>query len=103
MATGANMSFSARFNDDEAKGFLQELINHHELEGPGLGIAKLVIAQGPGVLSEKQAYVFEQTISPHITETCQRGGCNIPWSEQYAAADNGGLCSWCWHMSTKDD
>jgi len=92
------MPFADRFEDGDARDYLRELINHDALEGPALGIAKLVIDRGPGALSEKQAYVFEQSVSDYVVPACNGCGAPIPWSEMYAATDNGKLCSWCWHM-----
>ena len=97
------MEFAEQFESDEAREFLQQLVNGNYLEDAGLGIAKLVIDKGPGGLSDKQRFVFAQAVSPHWTDSCKRCGGPIPWPEQYDAMDNGGLCSWDWHMTTKDD
>ncbi len=44
-----------------------------------------------------------QVTDEYVTPECTRCGSNIPWSEMYAAHDNGGMCSWCEHMLNKDD
>jgi hypothetical protein len=97
------MAFVEQFESDDAKDFLRQLVNGDHLEGAALGITKLLIDKGPGALSGPQAYVFQQSVSQYWTESCKRCAGNIPWAEQYDAYDNGGLCSWCWHMTTKDD
>jgi hypothetical protein len=74
------------------------------LEGAAEGITKKVIAEGDEALSEKQRYVFQtQVLNEYVTDECSRCGSNIPWSEMHAAYDNGGMCNWCEHMSSKDD
>jgi hypothetical protein len=84
--------------------FLQDLINGGHLEGPALGITKKVIADGEESLSPKQQHVFKNyVLAEYVTNECKRCGEDIPWSEMYHAYDNGHLCNWCWHMTTKDD
>jgi hypothetical protein len=61
-------------------------------------------AAAPTSLSEKQKYVFKiHVMDEYVTSECSRCGSDIPWSEMYTAHDNGGMCSWCWHMTNKDD
>jgi hypothetical protein len=96
----------AMLEDDGFSGFLQELLDGDVLEDAAAGITKKVIADGGGTdsLSEKQKYVFKtHVMDEYVTSECSRCSSDIPWSEMYAAHDNGGMCSWCWHMTNKDD
>jgi hypothetical protein len=80
------------------------LLEAEALEGAAKGITKKVVADGRESLSEKQEFVFKtQVLDEYLTRECSRCGSDIPWSEMYAAYDNGSLCGWCWHMVTKDD
>lgn len=89
-------------DDGDFKDFLKELVSRGELEAPQLGITKLVIDKGTGVLSPKQLYVFnEHVINKYTREGCSRCSSDIPWSEMSHSLDNGGLCNYCWHMSEK--
>jgi hypothetical protein len=92
--------------DEGFSDFLQEVLDGEGLDGAAAGIAKKVIADGGSTesLSEKQKYVFKTYVTDeYVSSDCSRCGSNIPWSEMYAAHDNGGLCNWCWHMINKDD
>ena len=94
----------AMLEDDGFSGFLQELLDGDCLEGASAGIAKKVIADGVESLSQKQKYVFDTyVLGEYVTPECSRCSNVIPWCEMYTAYDNGGLCNWCWHMTTKDD
>ena len=91
-------------DDGGYASFLQELVDGKHLEGAALGITKLVIDKGPGVLSPKQLFVFnKEVIDANTTQACSRCEADIPWSEMYASLDNGGLCNYCWHMMQKAD
>ena len=90
--------------DDGFDEFLQKVIDMEHLEDAALGITKQVIGKGMESLSEKQKHVFQIHVLDVFTiPECSRGGCDIPWSEMYDAATDHGMCSWCWHMSQKDD
>ena len=95
----------AMMEDDGFNGFLQELLDAECLEDPAAGITKKVIKDGVDSLSEKQCrYVFKTYVLwEYVTPECSRCGSDIPWCEMAAAYDNGGMCSWCWHMTQKDD
>lgn len=99
------MGSSSRMTDDDGlANFLQELVDGGHLSGAALGITKLVVDKGTDVLSPAQRSVFDgQVIGTHTTKSCSRCGCPIPWSEMYASLDNGRLCNYCWHMTTKED
>ena len=87
-----------------SRAFLQELINLEAVEGPALGITKLVIDKGEDALSEKQRFVFHRhVLEPNTVEACKFCECDIPWCEMSAALDNGGYCSWCTNLLSKDD
>ena len=91
-----------RFMEEDANDFLQELINLGCLDDPAKGITKLVIDKGFNSLSIKQQYVFKEAIIQHYTDECYRCGNEIPWTEMSAAEHNGGLCSWCDQVGSKD-
>lgn len=94
----------SRENDDGFMGFLESLTRNGHLEGAADGITKQVIARGVESLSEKQKYVFDnEVLANFVGGDCERCGSDIPWSEKYAALDNGGLCDWCAHMVAKQD
>jgi hypothetical protein len=96
----------AMLEDDGFCGFLQEVLDGEGLDDAAAGITKKVIADGGSIesLSEKQKYVFKtHVMGEYVTTDCSRCGSNIPWSEMYAAHDNGGMCGWCQHMTEKDD
>lgn len=89
-------------DDDGYSDFLGEILPH--LDGAAKGITKLVIDKGDGVLSEKQKFVFEKDVlGQYVIEECARCGADIPWSEMYAAHDNGGFCNYCEHMMAKQE
>lgn len=67
------------------------------------GIAKLVMDKGFESLTDNQKYVLEQSIKPYLTDKCLRCDENIVWSEMLFAEDNGRLCSYCYHVSNKED
>jgi len=88
--------------DDGFKSFLQEVLSGESLEGAAEGITKLVIDKGVDSLTDKQKFVFKRDVlDVYIADGCARCEAPIPWSEMYAATDNGGLCNYCWHMSEK--
>ena len=87
-------------DDRDFKDFLSVLVSGEHLEGTPLGITKLVIDKGIGVLTPKQLYVFNEQVINQYT----RGGCSyceieIPWSEMVHSLVTGGLCNHCWNMS----
>lgn len=92
-----------RYSEEGFNGFIKELLNNENFSNSTEGgIAKLVISEGFGALSDKQKYVFEKAISHYVYDECSRCGLEIPWSEMSAAEDNGGLCSWCQQLSRND-
>lgn len=95
---------SSRYSEEDFDGFLQELIDTKRLsDSKEEGIAKLVIDKGFEALSEKQKFVFENSISHYVYDECSRCGLEIPWVEMSAAEDNGGMCSWCQQLSRDDN
>ncbi len=88
--------------EDSRDDFLQQLIDAGWLEGPALGITKLVIDRGEDVLSAAQKFVFKRDVlDVFVIPECSRMGCEIPWSEMFEAHDNGGMCGYCDHMNEK--
>ena len=86
---------------DEFKEFLKQLVESGRLEGTELGVAKLVLGKGYGVLSPEQMKVFDRMIDTNVIENCQRCGVPIPSEEMFIAIDNGGYCCYCQHMMEK--
>lgn len=91
------MGWNDHIEDDGGfADFLQELVDSQHIEGASEGITKLVISKGIGALSPKQLFVFNKhVIDEHTVSECSRCGADIPWSEMYAALDNGKLCGYC--------
>lgn len=88
--------------DDGFNGFLNEVLNSGSLDEPAKGITRLVIDRGLAALSDKQKFVFTRDVlDVYTVEKCTRCSAPVPWSEMYAATDNGGLCNYCQHMSER--
>ena len=51
---------------DEFKEFLKQLVESGRLEGTELGVAKLVLGKGYGVLSPEQMKVFDRMIDTNV-------------------------------------
>ncbi len=84
--------------------FLEDLVRSGFLPEVAEGITKLVIAKGTAALSAKQQHVFQkEVIDQYYERECKRCQAGIPWSELIYSLDNGGLCSWCQQMESKDD
>jgi hypothetical protein len=73
---------------DEEKKYLQGLIEYGEVPE---GTESL---EGLRRGSPNEGILFTE---------CTRCCSTIPASELVEALDNGGLCNYCWHMTTKDD
>jgi len=94
------MEKEIRFNGDEFRGYLKELVdNANFVDSKEKGIAKLVIDKGYSALSEKQRYVFDNSMISNYNDDCKRCGLEIPWSEMSGADINGGYCGWCWKVA----
>ena len=89
-------------DQSEFEEFVRSVIDNGHLEGPALGISKLVVAKGQNVLTPAQAHVFQaEVLDEFAQEDCDRCQAEIPWSEKYNAYHNGGLCSYCEHMQDR--
>ncbi|MCW7553669.1 hypothetical protein NX722_13730 [Endozoicomonas gorgoniicola] len=99
------MSIKDQLSDDDGfNDFLQQIVESEGLEEAAEGITRKVIAEGRESLSKKQEYVFQTRVVDEFgTGDCKRCGEDIPWSEMYAANENGCLCGWCAHMVAKDE
>ena len=94
---------SKRYKEEDFNAFIQGLISNQRLgDSKEAGIAKLVIDHGVESLSDKQKFVFEESINYYVFDECSRCGLEIPWSEMDAAEDIGGMCSWCQQLSRND-
>jgi len=83
---------------NEVLGYLAE----YYLEGPAVGIARKVIAEGTRNLTSKQQYVYDKSIrEPYLEMKCSRMGDPLPTSEITFALENDGLCTWCARMKEK--
>ncbi|MGV8830138.1 MAG: hypothetical protein ACWA6U_17660 [Breznakibacter sp.] len=93
----------SRYSEEDFNNFIQELIDTKRLsDSKEEGIAKLVIDKGFESLSEKQKFVFENSISHYVYNECSRCKLEIPWCEMSAAEDNGGKCSWCQQLGREE-
>ncbi len=93
---------SKRYNEEDFKSFVLDLINTNRIESKEAGIAKLMLDKGYDKLSDKQKYVFDKMINNYTIVECQRCGIDIPLCEMLDALDNGGYCNYCKHMMGKD-
>lgn len=90
-----------RFYEEDFSSFLEELVDSWHLESKQAGITKRVIDKGYDSLSLKQKYVFNYMIQSLCIDRCTLCKDEIPWSEMFAAIDNGGYCSLCQHKIEK--
>lgn len=92
-----------RFLEEDFNEFVEYLLEQKMFsDSKEEGIAKFVIDKGYEALTDKQKYVFENSINHYIHEECGRCGLEILWSEMILANTNGGLCSWCQQLSRND-
>ena len=95
---------TSRYSEEDFNIFLQELIDNKVFnDGKEEGITKRVMEEGFENLKGMQSFVFIKAISPFVTEECANCGEDIPWGEMFFASDNGGLCTWCYQVRTKND
>lgn len=93
-----------RYREEDFNGFITELIDGDRFnDSKEDGIAKLVVDKGYETLSDRQKFVFDNSISHFIYDECSRCFLEIPWTEMSGAEDNGGMCSWCQQLSRNDD
>ena len=92
-----------RYNEEDFKGFVEELVKSYRLSDIETGISKRMLDKGYDSLSDKQKYVFDKMIMRITVKECKRCGVDIPWCEMMEALDNGGYCNYCQHMMEKDD
>jgi hypothetical protein len=91
-----------RIREDSFLEFVQELVEWNEIDGAALGIAKQVVAQGIGSLSDKQLWVFKTyVLDAQTVDRCERCAHEIPWHEMARARRNGGYCDYCEHMQNR--
>lgn len=87
--------------------YLEELISDNRFDdGEALGIALLVIKNGPESLSDKEWYVFlENGILPdNYVDKCEICTDHIPWSNMYRAKfiNKDYLCAYCSYLENKN-
>lgn len=93
-----------RYKEEDFNSFIESLLKGRNFnDSKEEGIAKLAIDKGFDSLTDSQRYVFEQSIKPYLIEKCLRCEENIAWNEMLFAEDNGRLCSYCYHVSNKED
>ncbi|OEZ02411.1 MULTISPECIES: hypothetical protein [Stenotrophomonas] len=96
------MGYNDHVQDDGFSDFLEEVLGGGALEGAAEGITRQVVERGQESLSDKQAFVFKRDVlDVYVVDGCKRCEAPVPWSEMYAASDNGGYCNYCWHMLEK--
>ena len=87
--------------NDEFRGFLNEILERQILEGAATGITKHVVSHGIKGLSAKQLEVFKQQVLDKYTIAgCIACGSEIPWSEMFKSATGTKLCRF--HESNLD-
>ena len=78
--------------------FIQQLVDHDELEGAAKGVAALYAAKGAQALSEKQAKVFGKYVASEWPQpTCEACETPIPWDEAYHFHHFRVRCGGCQH------
>lgn len=91
-------------DDDGFTEFVEQIVRNDHLDGAAKGIALQVIDRGIDSLSSAQLAVFERHVMDEFHyESCERCSNSIPWSEQYDAYHNGGFCSYCDQVGSRDD
>ena len=91
-----------RDDDDgeDRNAYLTDLLVQGLLEGPALGITRLVIDQGFEVLSERQAAVFHRhVIRHHFHPDCPRCGTDLTWSNLWRHERWCAYCHNLWHRN----
>ena len=94
-------NYKINYNEDDFKGFVQQLIDAGKIEPNEMGIAKRMLDKGYSSLSEKQKYVFDKMIKENTILECKRCAVEIPWCEMYEVINNNGLCSYCQNVLYK--
>jgi hypothetical protein len=80
----------------EQDALLRQLLDSGQLEGTPAGIARLVLARGEGVLSERQEWVFNTHVrSKYLLRVCTLCESLIPPAEVLGSLGNGGYCRSC--------
>ncbi len=91
------------FTGDDFNDYINELIKLNRFsEKKEVGIAKLVIDKGFECLTEKQRFIFKNSIDLYVLSECKRCHLEIPWCKMSATEFNGGLCSWCEQLCRND-
>lgn len=97
-----------RLNEDDFPHFVQELLDLNRLEkGSAVeGIGKRISKEGIDQLSPRQIHTFIDyglIRSDNYVDECARCAEDIPFSEMLRAVTEDDLCSYCRHISEKDD
>ncbi|MBC7388249.1 MAG: AbrB/MazE/SpoVT family DNA-binding domain-containing protein [Opitutaceae bacterium] len=86
----------SRFQEEDFKDYLKEIIRMGGLEGAALGIAKLLMDKDYSSLTPPQKFTFQKdVIDYYYKDSCESCASPIPWVEMLHAVENGGNCSWC--------
>ena len=98
------MGLKYQYGGEGFADFLKQVLDYGDLSDTSAGITKQVIDKGIGSLSDKQRQVFEEhVVRVYAVEKCARCKDDIPWSEMFAAHDNGGYCGPCEQRRHKDE
>ncbi len=90
--------------EHQARNEVLEYLAEYYLEGPAVGIARKVIAEGTQSLVGGQRDVYRIFIQEkYLNMTCTRCGVPLPTSEITYALENDGLCTWCGRMKEKNE
>lgn len=93
----------SRFRGEAFEEFINSLIEDKRFKDKKEeGIAKFVLDKGYKELSEKQKFVFRESLSHYTQNDCSRCGLEIPWEEMYESWYNGGFCGGCAHQINKE-
>lgn len=85
-------------DDGDIRSFLIELIDRDEMSSAACAsIREAIGSEDPGTILEEPPEEMRKLLE------CTRCCNPIPASELVAALDNGGLCNYCDHMTSKDD
>ncbi|WP_162998263.1 MULTISPECIES: hypothetical protein [Pseudomonas] len=86
-------------DDDGLSAYVGDLLDAGYLQGAEAGVAKRFL-DGQDLTPDQQNVFDRYVIAKHDPGRCIRG-CEIPWSEKYEAKQNGGMCSYCAHLTEK--
>lgn len=98
------MALKDRAYESDFLVFVRDVSDGHRLDPPAAGIALQALDKGVDSLSSAQLGALAAGLEPYYRERCDRCSGHMPWGDMLFAYDEaGGLCSYCYHVMTKDD